>query len=182
MADRKGTRVGGALWGALLAAVVCGVPAGAQSTCSDFASGIHVGFDPIAGAVPMDPANCACTNNCAQGFHCYPPVLGGASYSVSPAGCNPKTTACTVRATVPVTFPGNSEGLLTPGSGAHLDWSNAASTVVGNCGYNLGSEIFGDQGSAWIQISGFTCSGGAAAGGSYTLLAQVCMTGCSLPL
>ncbi len=175
----QGIKTKGLLCGLLVAIVLESAPTAAQDTCSDFASA-HLGFDPIAGAVPMDPANCACTNNCAQGFHCYPPMLGGASYSVSPAGCNPKTTACTVRATLPVTFPGNSEGLLTPGSGAHLDWSDASSSVVGSCGYNLGSEIFGDQGNAWIEISGFTCSGGAAAGGSYSLLAQVCM-GCSLP-
>jgi YD repeat-containing protein len=164
---------------AAVAALLLVAPAGAQDTCSDFGGAVHLGFDPIAGAVPMDPANCACTQGCTVGFHCYPPVLGGTTYEVMPVGCNPKTQACTVRATVPVTFPGNSQGLKSAGSGAKLDWSSSAPAAVGSCGYNLGAEIFGDQGSAWIQISGFTCSGALAAD-TYTLLAQVCV-GCGLP-
>ena len=133
MGKRGGVFVG--TGGVLLAFFALAAPAIGQSTCSDFAGGIHIGYDALAGTVPKDPANCACTNGCTQGFHCYPPVLDGVTYDVLPAGCNPKTQSCTVRATVPVTFPGNSQGLLTPGSGAHLDWSNATAgqEAVGLC-------------------------------------------------
>ena len=103
-----------------------------------------MGFDPLAGSLPRD-ANCACTNNCMTGFRCYPPVLGGAAYELRPAGCNPKAQACTVRATLEVDFPGNNQGLLTPGSGAYLDWTNAASSPIGSCGYPGSNEIFVDK-------------------------------------
>ena len=159
-------------------AVVGIVPSAAQDICSDFTGPSHVDFAATSGPPDPMPANCACTDSCNTGFRCYLPVLGGASYQLLPAGCNPRTQGCTVQATIPVQFPANSQGLLTAGSGAKLDWSNAAAVEVGNCGYNLGSEIFVDYGNASIQISGFTCSGGGVGAATYTLLAQVCTTGC----
>lgn len=168
----------GILAGMLLGVLTLSAPAGAQYCAAT--GGVNLGFDPLAGSIPKD-ANCSCTNGCMTGFRCYPPVLGGASYETRPAGCNPRTQACTVRATLGVDFPGNSQGLLTPGSGAYLDWSNAASSPVGSCGYPGGNQIFVDKGSAWIEVGGFTCSGGAAAAGPYTLLAQVCIAGCPQP-
>ncbi len=164
------------LCGVALAMLLLPAWAGAQSTCSDIGGSVHVGFDATSGTSTAMPANCACTNNCTSGYRCYKPILDGTSYEILPAGCNPKILACTVRATVPVQFPANSQGLLTAGSGAKLDWSNGAGTNVGACGY-LGDEIFVDSGNAWIQISGFTCSG-APASDTYTLLAQVCTSGC----
>jgi RHS repeat-associated protein len=163
--------------GGVLAALLLAAPAYAACTNT---GGVNVGFDALTGSVPMD-ANCSCTQNCTRGFRCYPPILDGPSYQLFPAGCNPKAQSCTVRATVPVQFPGNSQGLLTPGSGARLDWTNATTTLVGSCGY-LGGDIFNDKGSAWIEVGGFTCSAGPASAGSYTLLAQVCIAGCPQPL
>jgi len=166
------------VFGAALAVLLLAAPAGAQY-CAATGS-VNVGFDPLSGPLPKD-CNCSCTGTDRMtGFRCYPPVLGGPSYVLEPAGCNPKTQACTVRATLEVDFPGNSQGLLTPGSGAYLDWSSASSPV-GSCGY-LGSDILVDKGSAWIEVGGFTCSAGASAAGSYTLLAQVCIAGCPQPL
>ncbi|HEY2293451.1 MAG TPA: hypothetical protein VGM86_22335, partial [Thermoanaerobaculia bacterium] len=161
---------------AALAALLLAAPAGAQYCAAT--GPVNLGFDPLSGAFPQS-CNCSCTGpGATTGFRCYPPVLGGPSYEVLPAGCNPKAQACTVRATLEVDFPGNSQGLKTPGSGAFLDWSNAAASPVGSCGYVGTTEIFVDQGSAWIEVGGFTCSAGASTAGSYTLLAQVCVAGC----
>jgi hypothetical protein len=166
---------GAALAGALLAFALLAGPAGAQYCAAT--GPVNLGFDPLSGSIPKD-CNCSCTGTDRMtGFRCYPPVLGGPSYELRPAGCNPKTQACTVRATLEVDFPGNSQGLMTPGSGAYLDWSGASSSA-GSCGYPGGNEIFTDKGSAWIEVGGFTCSGGASAAGSYSLLAQVCVAGC----
>jgi RHS repeat-associated protein len=162
---------------AALAVLLLAAPAGAQYCAAT--GPVNLGFDPLSGSISKD-ANCSCTNNCTTGFRCYPPVLGGASYELRPAGCNPKIQSCTVRATLEVDFPGNSQGLLTPGSGAYLDWSSISSPV-GSCGYPGGNEIFVDKGSAWIEVGGFTCSAGANAAGSYSLLAQVCVAGCPQP-
>ncbi len=152
---RKGIGTKGLLCSVLLAALALAAPAGAQYCAAT--GPVNVGFDPLSGSIPKD-ANCSCTNSCMTGFRCYPPLLAGASYETRPAGCNPKTQACTVRATVAVDFPGNRQGLLTPGSGAYLDWTNAASSPVGSCGYPGSNEIFVDKGSAWIEVGGFTCS------------------------
>ncbi|HKI05360.1 MAG TPA: RHS repeat-associated core domain-containing protein [Thermoanaerobaculia bacterium] len=162
---------------ALLLAFLAAVPAGAQDICSSFGSLVTVGFDPSPVPSHRDPANCACTMGCKVGLHCYPPELDAAAYEIRPAGCNPKARACTVRATVSTTFPGNSQGLLTPGSGARLDWRNSASSVVGSCGY-LTRDIFEDQGGSWIE-TGFSCAGGSLGAGAYSLLARVCITGCT---
>jgi RHS repeat-associated protein len=146
-------------------------------TCVDTGVNAHVGFDPLSGSTARD-ANCACTNQCTVGFRCYPPVLGGASYELLPAGCNPKIQGCTVRATVPTDFPGNSQSLQAVGGGAHVDWLNSANVNVGTCG-RIGFEIFGDKGNAWIEVGGFSCAGSAAGADTYTILAQVCTSGCS---
>jgi RHS repeat-associated protein len=153
------------------------VPSSLAQTCSDFTGPSHVDFASTSGPADPMPANCACTDNCNTGYRCYTPILGGASYQLLPVGCNPRTQGCIVQATVSVQFPANSQGLLSAGSGAKLDWSNAA-VEVGACGYNLGNEIFVDYGNASIQISGFTCAGGGVGAATYTLLAQVCTTGC----
>src|SRR4051794_11825624 len=170
-------RVAGVLITVVLA-VLGRVPSAIAQTCSDFTGPSHVDFASTSGPPDPMPANCACTDNCNTGFRCYTPVLGGASYQLLPADCNPRTQGCIVQATLPVQFPANSQGLLSAGSGAKLDWSNAAAVEVGACGYNLGNEIFVDYGNASIQISGFTCAGGGVGAATYTLLAQVCTTGC----
>jgi RHS repeat-associated protein len=149
------------------------VGAGEPVSCTGV-GGVSVGIDETPGSVFQPP-------NCSELFRCYPPVLNGVFYETRPAGCNPKTQPCLVRATVPVEFPGHAEGPNEAGSGAHLEWKNASSAVVGFCGV-LGSEIFFEQGNAWIQISGFRCSTGASLSGAYTLQAEVCVGGCSLPL
>ncbi|HYX25507.1 MAG TPA: hypothetical protein VFC23_15255, partial [Thermoanaerobaculia bacterium] len=156
--------------------ILAPVAAGAQP-CADTGGVVHVGFDALSGTT-AEIANCACTSNCTVGFRCYQPILGGATYDLLPAGCNPRTQSCTVRATVFTNFPGNGQSLQAVGGGAHLDWFNSASANVGSCG-RIGSELFGDQGNAWIQLGGFTCASGSLGNDTYTLLAQVCTSGCS---
>jgi hypothetical protein len=170
--ERTGRRC--ALWSLTL---LLASPAAAQ-LCQSFGNGIFVGFDTVDGMESRE-ANCACGFTCEEGLRCYPPILTDAIYETLPLGCNPKTQACTVRATVPVTFPGNSQGLGTPGSGAYLDWTGLTAVAVASCGY-FGQQIFADRGNAWIQVSGFTCASGAATA-TYELLAQVCIAGCPQP-
>lgn len=155
-------------------ALLLAAPAGAQGVSCVGSAGVSVGIDETPGSTSKP-------ENCSGGFRCYPPELNGVFYESLPAGCNPKTQPCLVRATVPVELPGHAESPNAVGSGAQLQWKNAASAVVGFCG-TLGSEIFFEQGNAWIQISGFRCSTGASLAGAYTLQAEVCAGGCSVPL
>ncbi|HEX6899358.1 MAG TPA: RHS repeat-associated core domain-containing protein [Thermoanaerobaculia bacterium] len=165
---------GGPAWvGGWSLALLLAAPAGAQSV-SCTASGVQVGIAMTAGSTSR-------AANCVGLYRCYPPVLGGVSYEILPAGCNPKAQSCSVRATVPAEFPGHAESPDDIGSGALLQWKDAQSAVVGACGL-VGSEIFFERGDAWIQIGGFSCAAGASLAGEYTLQADVCRTGCPQPV
>src|ERR1700688_509767 len=154
--DRKRSRL---LLGVSLLALAGSVPLASQSDpfCVDLSAPLvaHVGFDYTAGMITK-LANCACTNSCTVGFRCYPPVLMGVQYELTPSGCDPTAGMCGVRATVPVQFPGNSQSLQVLGSGGHLDWTGSNGSQVGYCGY-AGAEIYGDEGNAWIEVGNFSC-------------------------
>src|SRR5215204_798314 len=103
---------GGLVGRLAILAFLLAMPEGARAVSCVGSSGVSVGIDETSGSTSK-PANCSGL------FRCYPPVLGGASYATLPAGCNPKTQPCSVRATVPVEFPGHAESPDAVGSGAN---------------------------------------------------------------
>jgi len=173
--DRKRSRL---LLGVPLLALASSLPLASQSDpfCVDLSSPLvaHVGFDYTAGTITK-LANCACTNSCTVGFRCYPPVLMGVQYALTPAGCDPTAGTCGVVATVPVQFPGNSQSLQVLGSGGHLDWTGSNGSQVGYCGF-AGAEIYGDEGNAWIEVGNFSCAapGATQTADTYSLNATEC--------
>jgi YD repeat-containing protein len=157
-----------------------GAPLHAQGDpfCVDLSGVAHVGFDYTSGTITQ-PANCACTDSCTVGFRCYPPVLAAVQYELLPAGCDPTATACTVRATVPTQYPGNSQSIELLGSGGHLNWTSSGGSDVGTCGF-AGAEIYGDEGNAWIEVSNFSCAApsGTETPDTYSLNATECDAAC----
>ena len=69
---------------------------------------------------------------------CREPVPGSVSYSFVVAGCNPLSSTCSMRATLPVEFPGNH--LNDPGAAggaysfAEVRLLSSAGALVGHCG------------------------------------------------
>jgi hypothetical protein len=139
-----------------------------QSVCTDFTTDPSFeGFNGVAGPVPA-------AKNCAGNlFACYPPELSGARYETLPAGCDPKIQACTVRATVPTRFPGNSQNGQS--LGAKLEWQRASDGVeVGECGGVPGIVILNEQLESWLQVNNFSCANpaGTQTSGMYTYFAE----------
>ena len=143
-------------------------PANAQ-VCT----GGSIGFDFGAGTVDA-------SRNCVNLFWCHPPEPGGVEYQILPIGCDPTVGGCTVRATVPLRFPGNRNNSTAIGffdSPAKLLWQGAGGGFVGSCG-NFGARIQVDEGDAWIERS-FAC-GNTGGGQIYDLQITVCdgVSGC----
>lgn len=49
------------------------------------------------------------------GTYCHDPILSATEFSVTPMGCDPKTTSCSVTASTAVEFPGNHQNFSSPG-------------------------------------------------------------------
>ena len=117
--------------------------------------------------------------NCIGLYRCYPPQVSGVEYRVIPAGCDPTETTCTVRAEVPLEFPGNhnNHSGIYPDSPVKLIFRDSMGGFVGACGSIVG-RIQVDDGKAWIQRS-FTC-GQAGGGDVFDLEVIVCddVSGC----
>jgi RHS repeat-associated protein len=138
---------------------------GAQAVCS-FSGQLDQRIENLvtwsSGDVP--PSNC----NDSVRTRVYQPTAGGVSYELSPSGCDPQTTTCSVRARVGVTAPGNSQNNQTLDSIVKVFWRNSSSTVVGSCG-SLGAAIGSDQLDMVMTIGGFECGGSLGSlAGTYT--------------
>jgi YD repeat-containing protein len=123
--------------------------------------------------------------NCVGLYACYPPILEPVSY-VPVGGCDPEAGACSVRAQVRATFPGNhlnqSASIPYPGSPVMMIWTTSTGGFVGSCGAS-GAPIWDDIGDTFITAGNFSCADpGAATGtGDYVLNVLVCQgaTGCT---
>ncbi len=118
--------------------------------------------------------------NCVGLFWCHPPMVSAVDYRVMPPGCEPTEESCTIRAVVPMEFPGNHGNTLGAGffdSPVKLLWEDADNNFVGACG-NAGARIQVDDGETWIERA-FTC-GDSGGGQVYELQITVCdeVSGC----
>jgi len=142
-------------------------------TSAQVCTGGTIGFD-------FGPGNIDAARNCVNLFWCHDPEVAGVEYLVMPAGCDPTTESCTVRAIVPLQFPGNRNNSTSIGffdSPIKLLWQDSGGGFAGACG-NAGARIQVDQGDAWIQRS-FAC-GDSGGGEVFSLQITVCdaVSGC----
>ncbi len=125
-------------------------------------------------------ATISASRNCVGLFWCHEPNVSGVEYRLVPSDCDPFAGSCTVRAVVPLQFPGNhnnSVGIGFIDSPVKLLWESSQGGFVGACGH-IGARIQVDEGETWIQRS-FSC--GATGGGEvFDLEVMVCddVAGC----
>ncbi len=149
-----------------------GVPASGQICTGNDAIGFDGSSEQVEGEI-----------NCVGLFACYEPNVGGVEYRTIPEDCDPGLgETCTVRAVVPLEFPGNSHNTTAAGyvdSPVRLLWTDSGGGFAGACGF-LGARIQEEKGEAWIQRS-FSCNGSGE--GIFDLEISVCSgaTGCSTP-
>ncbi len=141
-------------------------------TASPLQAQVCVGSPAIGFAAGGATINAS--RNCQNLFWCHPPTVSAVDYRILPPGCDPTEATCTVRAVVPMEFPGNhnnSTGIGFIDSPAKLLWEDADNNFVGACG-NFGARIQVDEGETWIERS-FTC-GDSGGGQVYELHITVC--------
>lgn len=157
---------------ALLLLLGLGTPQAEDGSCQD--AGPDIGF-LITGTQTG-------AKNCDMVFYCEPPELGAPVYEIDGI-CDPMVQSCTVKASVPSVFPGNSNNTFGSASVDVIQWWSPVegAALRGFCG-SFGNKFLSEKGDAFIKI-GFSCANPNSSpfAGDYELVAIACFgAGCEV--